>query len=79
MHLDAIYEGLAFTGHKTGAPIMPNSLSRLIEMARAVTLNKDQREEQRRSFVYGNTAIENDTITREMVNERAASSERSND
>jgi len=30
-----------------------------------------QKEEQRRSFAYGNTKIENDRITRKMVNEQA--------
>jgi hypothetical protein len=50
---------------------MPNNLSRLIEMAKAVKVNEAQKEEQRRSFVYGNTAVENDQITREMVNRQA--------
>ena len=50
---------------------MPNSLSRLIEMAKAVKTNQAQREEQRRSFVYGNTAVKNDQITREMVDRQA--------
>jgi hypothetical protein len=48
-----------------------NSLSRLIEMARAVKLSDSQRDEQRRSFVYGNTAIENAAITRSMVDDAA--------
>ena len=48
-----------------------NSLSRLIEMARAIKLSDSQRDEQRRSFVYGNTAIENDAITRAMVDDAA--------
>lgn len=48
-----------------------NSLSRLIEMARAVRLSESQRDEQRRSFVYGNTAIENADITRSMVDDAA--------
>ncbi len=48
-----------------------DSLSRLIEMAKAVRVSEDQREEQRRSFVYGNTAFENDKITWEMVNRQA--------
>jgi hypothetical protein len=47
------------------------SLSRLIEMARAVKLSDSQRDEQRRSFVYGNTAIENAAITRSMVDDAA--------
>jgi hypothetical protein len=48
-----------------------DSLSRLIEMAKAVRVSEDQREEQRRSFVYGNTAFENHEITWEMVNRQA--------
>lgn len=52
---------------------MSQSLSRLIEMAKAVTVSEDQKEEQRRSFVYGNTAFENQNITREMVDKQAES------
>jgi hypothetical protein len=51
--------------------VMPNSLSRLIEMAKAVRVTEEQREEQRRSLVYGNTAFENENITREMVDRQA--------
>jgi hypothetical protein len=50
---------------------MSRSLSRLIEMAKAVTVSEAQKEEQRRSFVYGNTAFENRRITREMVDRKA--------
>ena len=55
---------------------MPKSLSRLIEMAKAVTVSEDQCEEQRRSFVYGNTAFENEHITREMVDRQAKAHDR---
>jgi len=34
-------------------------------------LTPTQKEEQRRSFVYGNTKIENKTVTRKLVNEVA--------
>ena len=34
-------------------------------------MTEAQREAQRRSFVYGNTKIENDRITRELVDEQA--------
>ncbi len=54
-------EGSAVTG----------KLAKLIERARAVMMSGEQKEEQRRSFAYGNTNIENDLITREMVNEQA--------
>lgn len=50
---------------------MPQSLSRLIEMAKAVRMSEKQREEQRRSFVYGNTAFENPDISRDMVDRQA--------
>ena len=43
----------------------------MIEMAKAVKVSEDQREEQRRSFVYGNTAFENERITWDMVNRQA--------
>lgn len=47
------------------------SISQLIEMAKAVTMTAAESEEQRRSFVYGNTAFENRRITREMVDRQA--------
>jgi hypothetical protein len=50
---------------------MGEELNKLIEIAKAVTPTPEHREEQRRSFVYGNTAYENARITREMVNEQA--------
>jgi hypothetical protein len=47
------------------------SISKLIEMAKAVKMTEAQQEEQRRSFVYGNTAFENPAITRKMVDDIA--------
>lgn len=44
-------------------------LRQLVEMARRVQMTPEQAREQRRSFVYGNTHIENDRITRELVAE----------
>lgn len=38
---------------------------------RAELMTPAEREEQRRSFVYGNCKIENDFITRELVDEVA--------
>jgi hypothetical protein len=46
---------------------MTNDLKELIERARQIEMTPDQLGEQRRSFAYGNTHIENDRITREMV------------
>lgn len=50
---------------------MNAALQSLIEAARKAEPSAEQREEQRRSFAYGNTAFENDRITREMVDREA--------
>jgi hypothetical protein len=55
---------------------MKKKLAVLIERARNVRMTSAQKEEQRRSFAYGNTKIENDRITREMVNELADAEKR---
>ena len=41
-------------------------------MARKVEMTDGDRERQRRSFVYGNTHIENERITRETIDIAAA-------
>jgi hypothetical protein len=48
---------------------MTKDLEKLIERARRIEMTPEQLREQRRSFVYGNTHIENERITREMVAE----------
>ena len=50
---------------------MTRKLAALIERARAIKMTPEEREQQRRSFAYGNTKIENDLITRDMVDEQA--------
>ena len=50
---------------------MNYSISKLIEMAKAVKMTEAQQEEQRRSFVFGNTAFENPKITRKLIDEVA--------
>lgn len=43
----------------------------LVEQARHRKMTPEQWEEQRRSFAYGNVAIENPHVTRAMVDEAA--------
>ena len=50
---------------------MSTELKHLLEIAQRTTMTERDREEQRRSFAYGNTKIENDRITREMVDQQA--------
>ena len=46
---------------------MTAALQELIAKAKKIQMDDNQMREQRLSFVYGNTHIENDRITREMV------------
>ena len=46
---------------------MTDALAALIAKAQTIRMTEGQMREQRLSFVYGNTHIENDLITREMV------------
>ena len=50
---------------------MDEHLAALMEAARAATPSKADREEQRRTFAFGNTAFENGRITRELIDREA--------
>jgi len=50
---------------------MTDDLKKLLEAAKSAKPTPEHREQQRRSFVYGNTHFENDLITREMVDQEA--------
>ena len=50
---------------------MTDELNELLNKAKSVKLSPEQKEEQRRSFAYGNTNIENSRITRETVDQEA--------
>ena len=43
----------------------------LLEHAKRVQMSPEQKEAQRRSFAFGNANIENEAVTREMVDEAA--------
>jgi hypothetical protein len=47
--------------------IMTSRLQDLLDEARKSVPTAQEKEEQRRSFAYGNTKIENSRITRELV------------
>ena len=50
---------------------MPQELQKLIDAAKTRVFTDAEREEQRRSFAYGNTNIENPRITRQTVDQQA--------
>jgi hypothetical protein len=57
---------------------MTNRLQELLDEARRNVSTSQENEEQRRSFAYGNTKIENSRITRETVDREAESLKREN-
>jgi len=58
---------------------LTNKLKALIDAARSIRMTAAEKEEQRRSFAYGNTKIENKRITREMVDRQAEALQSEND
>ncbi|MGQ0660023.1 hypothetical protein [Sphingosinicella sp.] len=50
---------------------MTKRLEKLIEKAKTVRMSNADREAQRRSFAYGNAHIENERVTKKMVDEAA--------
>jgi hypothetical protein len=50
---------------------MTDALKKLLEAAKTAKPTPEHWEQQRRSFVYGNTHFENELITREMVDREA--------
>jgi hypothetical protein len=46
-------------------------LQELLDAAKGILISPEQKEEQRRSFAFGNTNIENSRITRETVDKEA--------
>lgn len=50
---------------------MTDALKALLEAAKTAQPSQEHREQQRRSFAYGNTAFENGRITREMIDRQA--------
>lgn len=50
---------------------MPENLQELLARAKGVKMSTEEREQQRRSFAYGNSNIENPQITRESIQRQA--------
>jgi hypothetical protein len=50
---------------------MDARLQKLIDASRDRPMSEAEQEAQRRSFAYGNAHIENDRVTRKMVDEAA--------
>lgn len=55
---------------------MVRRIDEIIEKASKIKMSDDEKEAQRRSFAYGNAHIENDRVTREMVDKAASETRR---
>ncbi len=53
---------------------MPN-LDQIIEKAKEYRMSVAEKEQQRQSFAYGNSKIENDRITKGMIRRAASAKE----
>jgi hypothetical protein len=62
---------MAFSSRVDYIAEMTDALIKLLEAAKTVKPTPEQREQQRRSFAYGNTHFENELITREMIDREA--------
>jgi hypothetical protein len=52
-------------------PVTETELQQLLDAAKNLEITPEQKEEQRRSFAFGNTNIENPRVTRETVDKEA--------
>ncbi|MGB8521667.1 MAG: hypothetical protein WCD43_01760 [Candidatus Acidiferrales bacterium] len=50
---------------------MTKELQELLDAAKKIVMSPEEKEEQRRSFAFGNANIENPRVTRETVNKAA--------
>lgn len=57
---------------------MTKNLEKLLARAQKASMTREELEEQRRSFAYGNTKIENDRITRQLIDQAAESIAKTN-
>jgi len=51
--------------------VVTKELQELLDAAKNVQVSSEQKEEQRRSFAFGNANIENSRVTRETVDKEA--------
>ena len=52
---------------KRGTNVTTSDFDKLLEKARKIQMTPEQLDQQRRSFVWGNTNIENERITKAMI------------
>jgi hypothetical protein len=71
VHWPDVDEDLSIEGMFEGNRVRSDPIRELLRMVRKIVPSKEMHERQRRSFVYGNTALDNDYITRETIDREA--------
>jgi len=56
---------------ETISAVTNRDIATLLEKAKRITMSPGEREEQRRSFAYGNANIENEAVTKDVIEEVA--------
>jgi len=51
--------------------VLKAEITILLEKVRRITMSPGEREQQRRSFAYGNANIENESVTKDVIEEVA--------
>ena len=55
----------------SGCVVTETELQKLLDAAKKLDVSPEQKEEQRRSFAFGNANIENPRVTRQTIDEEA--------
>jgi hypothetical protein len=71
IHWPDVDEDLSITGMLKGNRVRSNVVRELLTLAKSVPFSEELYERQRRSFVFGNTALDNENITREIIDREA--------
>ena len=67
IHWPDLDEDLSVAGMLQGHRERSDVVKELLKLVREVPFTAELREQQRRSFVFGNTALDNENITREII------------
>jgi uncharacterized protein DUF2442 len=71
IHWPDVDEDLSVSGMFKGNRVRSDAVKELLELAKKMPFSEELYERQRRSFVFGNTALDNEHITREIIDREA--------
>ncbi len=71
IHWPDVDEDLSVAGMFKGNRVRSDTVRELLKRAKKMPFSEELYEQQRRSFVFGNTALDNEHITREIIDREA--------